>query len=1550
MTAPDVYREFVWQLICWIIAAVCCAGGLRLAWRGLRTLASYSRPHLKNIVFGAFLCIALICGGTKPDGGTNGTEQLNAPAIQTGLFGSVQTAFGNMRDFMARIGGLRLLDHGPEIALPAVRPLADGDYAAGTALSRIGTNETYCFDAPTNAIVCRDWLAFGATRDLARLKWSEEGDGWTFPWGSNRLDAATVLSYGIVKESVTNAASFFAPLCTDLDILPASRHDWISGGTEHPSCLWYAFTPSNSLQITWQQVLLGGDVYRPVSFQSEFFPNGDLTYRYDLSSAYDEVISNVVVGVSHDGAGPVFNAIGRGVTSLRFARLDPAWADDPDPDGDGLTTSDELFVYHTDPGKADTDDDGLTDGAEVNTHGSDPLDPYSIRPDVPDGMAAVMGDLDPFACPEGSTNTVYEHVFYTGTTNAPFAYPVDTDDTAVLVVTVRGSGSGRLVIGDTVVPLLARPAPMLLRGAPGGEPTDPTENSVRVPVAKGVKHSYWLNIPDTLQAEMDSGSLTLKGRSWLSAWTRGWIGFPHTDATPPCIHDLHARHKNVALLHGVEEFDGLTATWTSESPDVEIVNGGPVSAYIAGFFPPSSTRDVTYTISHPNYFCGPTNFTQELRFCPQLDETTAELYNPDNDPEWTEDFTSDDIDFEDGTTEAEAEDAYTNALARAAVTHGVLYLHGSGTPTNDYVSLSVPTGPVRRCCGCPDHEQENSAALAYRSPRLRVLGSDGVDFASTETDCDVDVLPEMPSREIGDARLLFTTNGVIHKECAYTVLGLSMECYGNVSLDTYNELSPSLGYPFVIHTNLDYKASLELKSDVLFTNGVYRLALTNATGRIQVWADAWVETEPNYWHTIYHPPILLLDTSERTERYFTALQWQAMVLRRGSGRSLPVYLTSDSAGHCDLDFSYARELSTGSLHAHTRQRITSVNPPLLPDYNRDGRIDDEDLAMYLAGRVYRFWTNEDVWDGDNALDFTQWEYWFRDPNRDDDVINGRCDMVNIFPLAVDITKLVASWGGRATFYVKGPGNATTPVVKFRDISLPWAQSGRMQTEDISVGDGVYLHNASLTTLSGIPVQLTPDFLALSALSNSTLAVEASSQSVDAVRIAAEVDGKEVFSFMLHARFDSVERMYCWLNLRTAGGGDVGGDAYASRMGEPQNNPDGEHAGDSHVVFVHGYNVSVKEAKFWGEGVFKRLWWSGLDSRFTAVAWYGNDGQRWLPSQGLVTPDYQVNVEHAFATADDLAVNLNQMAGNKYVIAHSLGNMVVSSAIQDHGLVYAKYIMLNAAVPVEAYDPSAITVESHDAMTPATWTNYSDRVRASRWCEMFDEGDWRRSLTWRGRFASVTNAVNYYSTEEEVLANGDGTETDVGREYAWYYQETHKGVKPYLFPVWGDMGRNEAGWSFNGSHDHIVQDTTGGMLTIRRYRLTDSEACALPNSVLRVNPFFGHFEDDSIYTPATGIDTNTNAVMRARLLADAIPAESFATGRNPVPKWVDEDDETGEDVVNVNMATKFKDQNTIGVLDLGEDNWIHSFFLQAPYMVVRPFYLSIMKVINGGNAL
>ncbi|MEP0263522.1 T9SS type B sorting domain-containing protein, partial [Dokdonia sp.] len=45
-----------------------------------------------------------------------------------------------------------------------------------------------------------------------------------------------------------------------------------------------------------------------------------------------------------------------------------------DPDGDGLSNSDETTIHNTDPNNPDTDGDGINDGDEVNNN-TDPLDP-----------------------------------------------------------------------------------------------------------------------------------------------------------------------------------------------------------------------------------------------------------------------------------------------------------------------------------------------------------------------------------------------------------------------------------------------------------------------------------------------------------------------------------------------------------------------------------------------------------------------------------------------------------------------------------------------------------------------------------------------------------------------------------------------------------------------------------------------------------------------------------------------------------------------------------------------------------------------------------------------------------------------------------------------------------------------------------------------------------------------------------------------------------------------------------------------------------------------
>ena len=163
----------------------------------------------------------------------------------------------------------------------------------------------------------------------------------------------------------------------------------------------------------------------------------------------------------------------------------------------------------------------------------------------------------------------------------------------------------------------------------------------------------------------------------------------------------------------------------------------------------------------------------------------------------------------------------------------------------------------------------------------------------------------------------------------------------------------------------------------------------------------------------------------------------------------------------------------------------------------------------------------------------------------------------------------------------------------------------------------------------------------------------------------------------------------------------------------------------------------------------------------------------------------------------------------------------------------KYIMLNAAVAMEAYEPVAgVTQESHDNMTPAEWTSYPDRVRATHWYELFPEGDGRRLLTWKGRFSNVTNVVNFYSTQEEVVNNGDGGEhrlTD--RNYVWYNQETRKGVWPMM------LHEFDGGWEFNGYYDTTTNYWIGDNLQTLRYHLSPEQANVLSDETLRVKPFF-----------------------------------------------------------------------------------------------------------------
>ena len=325
------------------------------------------------------------------------------------------------------------------------------DFARGYVLTRAVSNEVHDFTAPADAHICEKWRRRGAYRDRICISSSQDLP-WSFPFAASMFDKIIVRSSGVVE--LGEALARLEPFKGNLGIVPEANWARISSPIHHPSSLfWHCLTPSNSLQLTWQNVLHDRLVESPISFQTEFFENGNFIYRYDLSS------------------------IGSNLTSRVFHRLDPSDSPRSDRDGDGIKIEDEIFQYGTDPYSRDTDIDGLNDYEEIFVYGLNPKNPYSLSDVYCDGIAVKLGDVDPFAFPAGSTNAVLEHVFYSGTTNGAFAYPQSSDSRAVLKISVSGSGYGDLLVGENAVPLLA--GPTMQRSAPV-----PYELSLSVP--KGV--------------------------------------------------------------------------------------------------------------------------------------------------------------------------------------------------------------------------------------------------------------------------------------------------------------------------------------------------------------------------------------------------------------------------------------------------------------------------------------------------------------------------------------------------------------------------------------------------------------------------------------------------------------------------------------------------------------------------------------------------------------------------------------------------------------------------------------------------------------------------------------------------------------------------------------------------------------------------------------------------------------------------------------------------------------------------------------------------------
>ncbi|MCF6237714.1 MAG: hypothetical protein L3J79_02695 [Candidatus Marinimicrobia bacterium] len=613
---------------------------------------------------------------------------------------------------------------------------------------------------------------------------------------------------------------------------------------------------------------------------------------------------------------------------------------------------------------------------------------------------------------------------------------------------------------------------------------------------------------------------------------------------------------------------------------------------------------------------------------------------------------------------------------------------------------------------------------------------------------------------------------------------------------------------------------------------------------------------------------------------------------------------------------------SGNLIASDKVQTTVRSLALVPDYNHDRKIDEEDRKRALAGDTYYFWINDDDDSGETGgTDIPGDTGVFGKLDWDNKNIDGVRDLVDFFPLYLDIHELLQLFDpARYVYKLSNQDGA----LNFAYTHLDYGLEGNVGDYLTDVATARNYGNKQVYTVTQAGVSLTKDFLlfAQEDEEKGVLLFEGSKKTAEPLVLSIyDGAGKQVFRQSLNISLDGVEQMFRHKNLIQAIGdpdapplenADVGNSETTGgeidRIGQPSNYPDAE-CSNEYVIWVHGFNVDGQQVRGWHSEIFKRLYWSGSKARFVGVSWYGFERS---------PIDYHSNVVHAFETAETIGAQLKNMVADSPVtfLAHSLGNILVSSYLNDHynkpdqALNVKNYFLLNAAVALEAYlgdyeqygagDNLNLPFGSTNTMVHSKWSDYERRFGGSEWYQHFKdvlvdgEQDKRYYLTWRNRFGDLPtdtiNTISFYSTGEDVLATyeADGPRLfndllagDFGRN-SWVVQEKWKGRWP--FNHWG--GTTLMGWGFNQEDyqewDDWDMETEVDIDDTRQLTPTEVSAQVSNNATLRTEPFFrkptdrGDFLDSMLLNPEK-VGSDYAATHRDRLLAFGLPALTTPAG-------------------------------------------------------------------------
>ncbi|MEM6885980.1 MAG: hypothetical protein AAF571_13210, partial [Verrucomicrobiota bacterium] len=424
----------------------------------------------------------------------------------------------------------------------------------------------------------------------------------------------------------------------------------------------------------------------------------------------------------------------------------------------------------------------------------------------------------------------------------------------------------------------------------------------------------------------------------------------------------------------------------------------------------------------------------------------------------------------------------------------------------------------------------------------------------------------------------------------------------------------------------------------------------------------------------------------------------------------------------------ATNSSTGNTDA-----VVLLPIDIAVDGNRDGEIEFGSSADQTeTDSAFRFWVNgdEDEDDPDNSEDVTP-----NSPDGDDSVIDAKRDLE-------DFARINLYLGGLHDAFTQGDmqiglkwkeTTSGTPEIKvWRNLS---ADGGTEYVRDDTVaGQHLSLSNPGHVQGSDsyiIPAQYWVDTGLSESQPNGYLLFEG----------VEEGKGQLVVTIHDSSGAEIGEGPGVWLDIV-----DIK-KMYQRNIGNQFVQPWDES--EETIVFVHGWKMSPEWSTSFAESMYKRMWHRGYKGRFAYFRWNtGHSGLQWVPLVGQVLSsyfaDYNGSEKIAWESGAALKTFVDGLPYTKNIAAHSMGNIVVGSALTQ-GMSISNYALMQSAVPASCYD------ETTNVEQTTQYNHTAGLLTFTMWDQASPDGDSdpaTRAMAYRGRLKNVSgNLINFYLPDD-----------------------------------------------------------------------------------------------------------------------------------------------------------------------------------------------------------